>query len=760
MLWVFSALFTFKLFAQTFKGRVVDGETRKPIVGAVIQFPDSSIITTNSSGEFVSPSKEVTISHVGFNTVVYQLDVDRESTIVLRVNPFVLQGITVQSAVKSEEYQRYPGGLGLLSTDVLKTSDNSIITEALNSIPGAYMHSGAYNINRVTIRGIGSRTPFSTNKIRAYFGDIPLTDGGGETAIEDLDMAGLGEVVVFKGPNSSLYGSGLGGVIQMKPRHIELGRNAIFGELTRGSYGLLRGNVGWQHHGEKSKLIGGYFHQSSDGYRDNNKFERDAIQIAGSFYGKKSILRGIAYYVSQFAGIPSSINEEDFRNDPTKAAFTWNAAQGFEEYEKLLLGLTYEKVLKPGFSWRTSIYGNHRDAYEPRPFNILSESTTGVGVRSIVEGELAGRGFVIGGIEVFGDRYDRRTFVNRYQDFPGEGSVKGNLTSSFREHRKFYTLFAEIEYPLNEKLKLVMGTSLNQTFYDLDDKFNTDSLDQSGVYTFDGVFSPRLAFTYDFNKWHSVFLSGSRGFSPPTLEETLTPGGAINPYIKPETGWSFEAGLKGSTADSRIAYDVSLYTMHIRNLLVSRRLADDQYVGVNAGSTLHQGLEINLKSRLVNSRNFTLDLRNMSAFNRFEFREFVEELDGNVNDFSGQQLTGVPQTSNVTRFDLKWKRVFYAQAEWRFTGKMPITDSNEIFADSYQIVNAMIGLLPSITKKISVDISYRVANLFDRQYASMLAINASSFGGNAPRYYYPGLPTNHQISLKLKVDWPKIEFER
>jgi iron complex outermembrane receptor protein len=32
----------------------------------------------------------------------------------------------------------------------------------------------------------------------------------------------------------------------------------------------------------------------------------------------------------------------------------------------------------------------------------------------------------------------------------------------------------------------------------------------------------------------------------------------------------------------------------------------------------------------------------------------------------------------------------------------------------------------------------------------MLLINAGSFGGNKPRYYYPGNPINYYTSLKLK----------
>ena len=76
----------------------------------------------------------------------------------------------------------------------------------LNRIPGILMHHGTFNTNRLTIRGIGSRTPYSTNKIKAYLGEIPLTSGDGETVLEDLENSSIQRVEIIKGPSSSLYG--------------------------------------------------------------------------------------------------------------------------------------------------------------------------------------------------------------------------------------------------------------------------------------------------------------------------------------------------------------------------------------------------------------------------------------------------------------------------------------------------------------------------------------------------------------------------
>ena len=88
-----------------------------------------------------------------------------------------------------------------MTTRQLQKDNDVAITPALNRVSGVYMHSGALNTNRITIRGIGNRSPFSTTKIRAYLDDIPLTSGDGETTIEDIDLSLINEVKVWKGPD-------------------------------------------------------------------------------------------------------------------------------------------------------------------------------------------------------------------------------------------------------------------------------------------------------------------------------------------------------------------------------------------------------------------------------------------------------------------------------------------------------------------------------------------------------------------------------
>jgi len=82
-----------------------------------------------------------------------------------------------------------PAPVNLIIPVQLETGSALTPVEALNQVPGVLMHHGTLTTNRLTIRGIGSRTPYATNKIKAYFGEIPLTSGDGETTLEDLENA-------------------------------------------------------------------------------------------------------------------------------------------------------------------------------------------------------------------------------------------------------------------------------------------------------------------------------------------------------------------------------------------------------------------------------------------------------------------------------------------------------------------------------------------------------------------------------------------
>jgi iron complex outermembrane receptor protein len=60
--------------------------------------------------------------------------------------------------------QNSAASIAVINRTDLNKGDGVILTSVLNKIPGVYMQQGALNTNRISIRGIGSRAQYGTQK--------------------------------------------------------------------------------------------------------------------------------------------------------------------------------------------------------------------------------------------------------------------------------------------------------------------------------------------------------------------------------------------------------------------------------------------------------------------------------------------------------------------------------------------------------------------------------------------------------------------
>ena len=265
---------------------------------------------------------------------------------------------------------RSPQNVQLISSDIKQLFGRQSVPQILNTVPGVLMHSGAYNTNRITIRGIGSRNLFGTAKIKAYLNDIPLTNGVGETSLEDIDLSLIEDIQVVKGPTSSLYGAGLGGMIHLNTRSNQDQPSQLSIETAFGKYGLQSSVVSTDIRIKGDhRILGNYNTTESEGYRNNNNYKRKGFALIGEHkVSNKVRLSWIANYVDLLGQIPSSLNLEDYTNDPTKAAFTWQQVNGFEDYTKFIAGISAAIQTSDKSIWKVSLFTNSFDSYESRPF--------------------------------------------------------------------------------------------------------------------------------------------------------------------------------------------------------------------------------------------------------------------------------------------------------------------------------------------------------------------------------------------------------
>lgn len=650
----------------------------------------------------------------------------QEVLLIEDFTPRKVQGITPSAVIASQEIQRF-GPVDIASS--------------MNVVPGVNFLSGALNTNRIVIRGVGARTPFGTDKLRMYFDGIPITNGTGFSTIEAYDLENLGSVEVVKGPKATSLGSNLGGAISLTSRKPDVNETLIKNSFSVGSYGMVKDNFSFQHsENDAFSMVFSYNHLETDGYRQNNRFERDGLLLNAKVKtSSKNQLGFLLNYIDYTAQIPSSLNQADFEENPTAAAANWLAAQGFEANNYILMGASNQLQLTNQIKNTSSIFYTYLDHYEPRPFNILDEFTNGYGYRTLFEGAFEnGSAFSLGS-EFYRDEYHWSTYENLYRDNDGNGSLQGDQISKNREFRRQFNLFGTFAFSVLPKLYAQVGLNLNQTSYDFRDLFLLDG-NTSARRDFDAILLPSFGMRYMLKNGH-FYANISRGFSNPSLEETLTPDGVINPDISQEKGVNYEVGGWFRFPKQKIALEFAVYRMNINDLLVAQRVGEDQFIGQNAGQTRHQGIEISASHRLQLSKDWSLNPFISYTLNDHSFVEFV---DGDQN-FSGNPLTGVPKQRISSGLGFAHSQTFNFSLNHQFVDEIPLTDANTLSSESYHVFAASVRYKKVFSEQFSLSFNGGLNNLFDTNYASSVLINAVGFGGSQPRYFYPGNGRNYYL---------------
>lgn len=665
----------------------------------------------------------------------------------MRLDEVVISGMHINDSLLNA-----PAAIGILSKNDLQRNNLTDISTAVNYIPGVHMQSANITTNRISIRGIGARTPFGTNKIRAFYGSIPLTSGDSETVIDDIDVENIEQVEIIKGPLSSIYGAGLGGAIIISPKLSGKPGNQLRINSVHGSFGLVKNSVGFSHDSKSSSINVNYHNLESDGWRDNSAYKREGVTLAGELFRKPdSKLTYFGNFTHLKAFIPSSVNKETFNENPKAGAPTWVASKGFKEYESILGGVAYDFTLFKKVNNSTAIYINYKANNEPRPFDILKQYTFASGGRTQFSGNFhlgKIKTAINAGFEYFNDDYHGRTLENLYLENNGRGSLEGFQLTGTTQIRRFYNAFAQLRLEVSPKFEFQSGLNYNKTQFELNNNYPYENV-SSETYSYDGIWSPQASFLYKPTNRQTVYVSVSRGFSLPSVAETLTASGTINSQIKPESGYNYEIGGKFYSINRKLFCQFAAYRMEIQDLLVAERVADDQYVGVNAGETIHQGIEFSANYNWQVSANFSVSPYMAASIGEYRFDTFID----NDKDYSGNELTGVPAHTVNAGVKFNTAKGLFLSGDFRYVNKIPLNDANTIYTDAYRVVDLKAGYRFEIIRNVNSQIAAGVNNAGNEKYASLILPNATAFGSATPRYYYPGLPVNYYGTISISYQF-------
>ena len=645
-----------------------------------------------------------------------------------------LNELIVNAYQISTRQHQIPGAISVLSNEEIRATDGNNFSHTLHTIPGIFMHSGTYSTSRIIIRGVGSRTPYNTNRIKSYLNDIPITSSDGISTPEDIDLMGIGRMEVIKGPASALYGSGLGGNINLYTPSIN--RNNTEALIQYGSFNTIKAAAGGNYNKGNLNLWGNLSHLHSNGYRENSRYKRTSLLSSGMWQQESFSIEYTLMLIDLSAQIPSSVGKTLFETNPKAAAANWNGIEGYKEYQRAIAGVTLTNRLNPNWNNKLTVFGRWANSFERRPFNNLDDATSGGGLRNRLSYHNSNWDALIG-LEWVNDTYHWQMDLNE------------ELINKNRETRDNYNLFGMVYLRPTPKWNLSIGGAVNSVNYKLTDQYSENG-DQSGKRNFPVIFSPRFGVNYAPSRHVAFFGSAGHGFSMPSPEETLLPEGDINKDLEPEQGIQYELGTRVNLFNNATQFEVSLYQINLTNLLVTKRITEDIFTGINAGKTKHWGIEFMLKQRIFRLPSFPGSMH-VNANYTWSSNKFVDFID-NEQVFNGKQLPGIP--SHVGQAFFKWQPVnrLNLDAQFQFVGNQYIDDANTIKNDSYFISNLRASYRLSNSQFGYFEFFVGINNLIDIHYSPMLTVNAVAFGNAEPRYYYPGLPRHYYGGVRFNIN--------
>jgi iron complex outermembrane recepter protein len=654
--------------------------------------------------------------------------------------------------VKAYEQNRKVVDVGAPVSIVSKASlnrfSNLSILQAMNMNPGVRMEERSPGSYRLNIRGSSLRSPFGVRDIKIYWNEIPLTDPGGNTYLNELGFYNFQSLEIIKGTAGSLYGAGIGGavLINSMPAVWEKGVSA---DYTVGSYNTNSTNGDLRLGDADHRTIFAYTHQTSDGYRQQTQMRRDVgsweTEIKAS---DKQTIHAYMLYSDLYYQTPGGLTQTEDNKDPRMARPPAAGQPGAVQAQAAI----FQKNFTAGFGntwhfndhWQntTAVYGAYTDFTNPgiRVYEYRQEphfggrtifqykTDLGFGSLQLNAGAEAQKGF-----------FETRDYANNF-------GVEDTLQTDDRLNNWTYLAFVQGDLKFDNGWTLTAGGS-----------FNVNALDITRVSVippvthdirFDNKLAPRIALLKKITPDISVYTSASRGFSTPTVQELEKSNGVVGPPLQPENGIDYELGTRGSLLQGKLFFDVDAFFFHIRNAIVSRIDSFGVSYSVNAGGTNQHGLETFVSYHVFdNPAAFVSSLRVFvsDTWHDFHYSNFTQD----TSNFTGHRLPSVPPQLLVSGFDVLLHPGIYANVTYTYSDHVALNDANTAWAGSYNLLGGRLGfrrILPG--GRFKLDVYTGIDNAFNVKYSLGNDFNAAAgrYYNAAPgRNYYAGVSLNFAL---------------
>lgn len=639
-----------------------------------------------------------------------------------------LQEVIIKAYLTQQPLLTIPSAVSTLNLQQLEMQPNFSLVPAVNTLPGVRMEERSPGSYRLSIRGSLLRSPFGVRNVKVYMDEFPLTDAGGNTYLNSLDLSAIQNITVLRGPDGSLYGANSNGVVLIDPFGNRQQQSTASVGFTGGSYGSYRENIAIKEVFKNNQLNINQSWQQSDGYRQNSALKRKFIQATDTWtYSPKGQLKALFFYSDLDYQTPGGLTLAQYLQNPKAARPATATLPGAGDqhaavYNKTTFGgVSNETYYLPNLKHVIAVYGMHTDFDNPFITNEEVRSENTIGLRTYLELSSKHRDNLNWNLDLGTEMQRTRSNINNYDNNGGE---RGNLqaASNIISKQSFY--FTRFAATFIKKIHAEAALSFNNYQYDFTD------IGSAGKNHFDLVLMPRIAVSYEVTNSFAWRATLSRGYSTPATAEVRPTSNIINTNLEAEKGWNYEIGFRKQSVNARFNLDASLFYYRLNHAIV-RRLNDDgtEYY-LNAGGTNQAGIETSTSFQIIraNSNDFfrSLSVNNSLTLSRFRFRDYFNAR----ADYSGNKLTGVPACVSVSQLNANFPIHFYFFLQHNFTSRLPLDDVNTAYAKHYQLIQLKGGWNKNLSKKTNLNIFAGIDNLLNQHYSLGNDLNAVGL-----RYY-------------------------
>ncbi|TDX01734.1 iron complex outermembrane receptor protein [Dinghuibacter silviterrae] len=614
-----------------------------------------------------------------------------------------LPEVVVQGFASGQRLSEAPSAIGYLTEKDLQRTQGTSLLPAMNTIPGVRMEERSPQSYRLSIRGSLLRSPFGVRNVKIYWDDMPLTDAGGNTYINVLDMNTFQSIEVLKGPGGSMYGANTGGVV------------LFHGDTSTGSRVQLRGGSynQWGEDAMGQARYKGLFnaafqsHSQADGYRDHSASHKDTYQDWGHIkISKNDQLDWLGLYTDLFYQTPGGLTAAQLAQNPKAARPNSPTIPGAVQQQAAIYaqtwfaGLTNRYDAGGGWTNATTVLasGTHFDNPFLTDYEQRRELTLDALTRWIYD-RAAWR-------VVLGAEYQyTRSFIHDW----GNSRGTPDTTQSYNKLEAFQFLpYAQAEWRFAPRWLVQAGMSVNTFQY----HYTPLIIGTPQRINLDAQVLPRLSLQYVFVPGVlSVYTTVSQGYSPPTIAEIFPGTALLYNHLQPEEGWNYEFGVKGYFLQNLLQVTLAAYEFRLRHTITPRYDSAGHAYYVNAGNTSQKGVEAQVTAWLHGVRVFA-----SYALQDYHFTNNTEV---------GHPLTGVPGNVLVLGADAKIKWGVYVNTTFTYTDKLPLDDASDAWAGSYDLWQAKLGW-----ERKKINVFAGMDNILNQVYSLGNDLNAA--GG---RYY-------------------------